>query len=242
MENIKISKPYEGFARTILVEDLLERGFPMPYDILDDLGQAYVLTESNSEIKTQHFEGKLIPPQFFRIASFPQIKKEDLYYNKNIEEKAIQESKEAILRQEDGRLITLLAAAIKDYEQNKDHVITPNHTLELDEITEKDFYKSEAIINHHELEVKNVLTNPDDAIELKWLNDKYNLIVSHTVPVGTTFLLPEKNYLGVLTTLYPVDVQENHDVEQFYKGWVIDELIGLMILNVRGIGLIKHNH
>jgi hypothetical protein len=35
--------------------------------------------------------------------------------------------------------------------------------------------------------------------------------------------------------MYSLDVEENHLVEQFYKGWVMDELIGMLILNPRGI-------
>ena len=32
---------------------------------------------------------------------------------------------------------------------------------------------------------------------------------------------------------------ENNQVEQFYRGWVMDELIGMLILNPRGLAKIK---
>jgi hypothetical protein len=35
--------------------------------------------------------------------------------------------------------------------------------------------------------------------------------------------------------MYSLDVEENHLVEQFYKGWVMDELVGMLILNARGL-------
>jgi hypothetical protein len=38
--------------------------------------------------------------------------------------------------------------------------------------------------------------------------------------------------------MYSLDVEENHQVEQFYKGWVMDELIGMLILNARGLARI----
>jgi hypothetical protein len=102
---IQIKLKYEGIGRNILVEDPLERGFPMPYEVLDDLGQAYVLNQTDAEVKTTPFEGKWVPPTLFRIASFPYIRKEDLYFLRaNIVEHAQEMTREAIMKQEDGRL------------------------------------------------------------------------------------------------------------------------------------------
>jgi hypothetical protein len=41
---IQIRLRYEGMVRNVLIEDTLERGPLMPYDVLDDLGMAYFLT------------------------------------------------------------------------------------------------------------------------------------------------------------------------------------------------------
>ena len=35
-----------------------------------------------------------------------------------------------------------------------------------------------------------------------------------------------------------ISVEENNQVEQFYRGWVMDELIGMLILNPRGLAKI----
>jgi len=77
---IQIRLRYEGIVRNVLIEDTLERGPLMPYDILDDMGRAYVLNSTDSEVKITPFEGKQAFPQLFRIASFPRIRKEDLYF------------------------------------------------------------------------------------------------------------------------------------------------------------------
>jgi hypothetical protein len=71
---IQIRLRYEGIVRNVLVEDTLERGPLMPYDILDDLGRAYVLNSTDSEVKITPFEGKQAFPQLFRIASFPRVR------------------------------------------------------------------------------------------------------------------------------------------------------------------------
>jgi hypothetical protein len=58
------------------------------------------------------------------------------------------------------------------------------------------------------------------------------------VPQGKTFLTPEPNFLGVFPVLYSLDVEENHMVEAFWKGWVFDEMVSMSILNPRGIATI----
>ena len=72
---IQIRLRYEGITRNVLIEDTLERGPLMPYDILDDLGRAYILNQTDSEVKITPFEGKQAFPQLFRIATFPRIRK-----------------------------------------------------------------------------------------------------------------------------------------------------------------------
>src|SRR3954469_22429300 len=112
---IQIRLRYEGIVRNVLVEDTLERGPLMPYDILDDMGRAYVLNSTDAEVRITPFEGKQAFPQLFRIASFPRIRKEDLYYLRvNAVEYAQDETRQAIQKQEDLRLVLLLENAITD--------------------------------------------------------------------------------------------------------------------------------
>jgi hypothetical protein len=261
---IQIKLKYEGIGRNILVEDPLERGFPMPYEVLDDLGQAYVLNQTDAEVKTTPFEGKWVPPTLFRIASFPYIRKEDLYFLRaNIVEHAQEMTREAIMKQEDGRLLTLLSSAITDYGTNADHVITPDHVIEIgagNPLDLVDFYDAVSRVQLHELAVSRVLMNPVDLRDLyTWdvnvtgWNFKDRVVQGETitqfgeftfqtsimVPQGTIFLVPEPNFLGVMPIMYSLDVEENNQIEQFRRGWVFDELIGMLVLNPRGLAAIK---
>ncbi|MDE2103911.1 MAG: hypothetical protein KGL39_42135, partial [Patescibacteria group bacterium] len=113
---IQIRLRYEGLIRNVLLEDTLERGPLMPYDILDDLGEAYVLNTTDAEVKVQIFEGKQVFPTIFRIASFPRVRKEDLFFLRvNAVEYAQDESRQAIQKQEDYKLVLLLESAITTY-------------------------------------------------------------------------------------------------------------------------------
>jgi hypothetical protein len=271
---IQIRLRYEGIVRNVLVEDTLERGPLMPYDILDDLGRAYVLNSTDSEVKITPFEGKQATPQLFRIAAFPRIRKEDLYYLRvNAVEYAQDETRQAIQKQEDARLVLLLEAAIKDlgaardsgtigtsptggrlgssnnavpgagsngYEQTV--LIGANSPIE-----PQDLYAAATQVEVNQLEAKRILIHPADARDLyTWdINvtgmafkdevaggakvtsyGEFQLQRSVIIPQGEVFLTAEP------------DVEENHQVEQFYKGWVMDELIGQVILNGRGLSRI----
>ena len=103
---IQLKLRYQGILRNVLLEDTLTPGVPVEYDVLDDLGQAYFLHGDEGEVKITPFEGKRVRVELFRIASFPKIKKEDLYWlRSNLVEYTQDETKQAIMRAEDSRLI-----------------------------------------------------------------------------------------------------------------------------------------
>jgi len=280
---IQIRLRYEGIVRNVLVEDTLERGPLMPYDILDDLGRAYVLNSTDNEVKITPFEGKQVFPQLFRVATFPRIRKEDLYYLRvNAVEYAQDESRQAIQKQEDARLILLLEAAIVNLGTARDAgtvgtaptggtlsgnaagvgtngneqsvLIGAGNSLE-----PSDFYNAVAQVEVNQLEARRVLAHPVDIRDLyTWdlnvtgfeFKDKvfggdkitqfgeFQIQRSIIVPQGEVFLLAEPDFIGVFPVMYSLDVEENHQVEQFWKGWVLDELIGMLILNARGLSRI----
>jgi hypothetical protein len=240
---IKQKKSYYGFARSILVEDDLTNETPGPYDILDDLGQAYIMSTSGAEVKTTPFEGKQVFPHFFRVASFPKVKKEDLIYIRGLEDYAKKEAREAVQKQEDGRLLTLLNASISDYSEHPTHVVSPNHVFEVGKgnpIDQHDFNQALNAIKLHEIDPYWVLVNPVEASELRSYVDLdgCQLLESVMVPEGTVFITPDKNYLGVMPTLFGITEEEHHPSE-LEVGWVVDELIGMLILNPRGLAVIR---
>jgi hypothetical protein len=274
---IQIRLRYEGIVRNVLVEDTLERGPLMPYDILDDLGMAYVLNQTDAEVKVQVFEGKQAFPNLFRIAAFPRVRKEDLYYLRvNAIEYAQDESRQAIQKQEDHRLMLLLESAIVDHGTAGLNPVggiptgisqgPGGHTSEKTVLVGSgaplepiDFYSAVSMVEIEQLEAKRMVMHPQDMRDLyTWdinvtgwaFKDKvvggesitqfgeFQLMKSVIVPQGEVFLAAEPNYVGVFPVMYSLDVEENHQVEQFYKGFVMDELVGMLVLNARGLARI----
>lgn len=283
---IQIRLRYEGIVRNVLIEDTLERGPLMPYDILDDMGRAYVLNQTDAEVKITPFEGKQAFPQLFRIASFPRIRKEDLYYLRvNAVEYAQDETRQAIQKQEDLRLVLLLEAAIVDLGAARragtvgtaptggrlgdaavagNYVGTPTSALNEQTVLvgtgnpfePADFYTAASQIEVNQLEANRVMIHPADARDFyTWDTNvtgmqfkdevfggkkitkfgEFELQRSIIIPQGEAFLSAEADFVGVFPVMYSLDVEENHNVETFYKGWVMDELVGMLILNARGL-------
>jgi hypothetical protein len=254
---IQLKLRYQGLLRNVLLEDTLEPGVPIEYDVLDDLGQAYQLHSNEGEVKITPFEGKRVPVSLFRIASFPQIKKEDLYYLRaNVVEYAQDETKQAIMKQEDAYLVNLIEAAVTDYSAKdpygNSHVVSaPAGTLTPDVL-----YDAVSITDQLELESKRLLFNNVRYRDLyRWdinttgwaFKDRvvagekivqfgeFQIGKSIIIPQNTVYLTPEPEFLGVFPVMYSLDVEENNQVAQFHKGWVLDELVGMAILNPRGL-------
>jgi len=259
---VQLKLRYQGMTRNVLLEDPLTPGIPVEYDVLDELGQAYIMHGNEGEVRVTPFEGKKAPVRLFRIATFPQIKKEDLYYLRvNIVEYVQDESKQAIMKQEDSRLLTLIEAAITDYGSNANNLFPGEQTVnELSGyVTPESLYDAVALVDRRELEAKRLLFSPVDYRDLyKWdINEtgfafkdrvvagekivefgEFQVQRSIQVPNGTVYLTPAPEFLGVFPLMYSLDVEENPTPEKFHKGWVMDELVGMAILNPRGLAKI----
>jgi hypothetical protein len=259
---IQLKLRYQGITRNVLVEDPCTPGTPVEYDVWDDLGQAYIMSGTDGEVRITPFEGKRIQVRFFRIASRPAIRKEDLLYLRiNAVEQAQDETKQAILKQEDSRLVTILQAAISDYAGRSDHTVTPNHVITEASgyLTPGSLYSAVSMTDMHELQSSRILINPMDYRDMyRWdINQtgwafkdrvvagetitsfgEFQIQRSIVIPQGQTFLTPDPQFLGVFPVLYSLDVEENHRVESFWKGWVFDEMVSMLILNPRGLAKI----
>jgi hypothetical protein len=259
---IQLKLRYQGITRNVLVEDPVTPGTPVEYDVWDDLGQAYLLSGNDGEVDITIFEGKRVRVDFYRIASQAQIRKEDLMYLRiNAVEQAQDETKQAILKQEDSRLLLVIAAAMTNYATRPDHVISPTHQVSGGTaLLPAAFYGAVTQTDQHELVASRLLINPVDYRDLfAWGLDytgwafKDRVVAGETitsfgefqiqrsiqVQAKQTWLLPEPNFLGVFPVLYSLDVEENHQVARFLRGWVFDEMVCQVVLNPRGIAMVQ---
>lgn len=256
---IQIRMRYQGIVRNILMEDPLGPGVTPEYDVFDDLGQAYMMNGTEGEVRMTPFEGKRITVGYFRIASFPAMRKEESFVLRiNIVEQAQDETKQAILKQEDARMVVMLESAITDYATRPDHIVSPTHTV-VDAsgyFQPLSFYTAAGLIDEHELRSKTILVNPVDARDFyRWGTEttgwafkdrtvageeitsfgEFNFQRSIAIPKKTMYVVPEPNFLGWMPILYSLHVEENHKLEAFWRGWVFDEMLGMFIANAAGL-------
>lgn len=260
---IMLKLRYQGMVRNVLLEDPVTPGTPVMYDVFDDLGQAYILSGTEGEIRVHPFEGKRVEVRFFRIASFPAVREEDLLYLRlNMVEQAQDESKQSIMKQEDSRLLILLQAALTAYSTRADHVMTPNHTVTETSgyFTPQSLYTAVGQTDQHELPAARVLTSPlgwrdtyrwdinqigFTALDRRVAGEpvltfgEFQIQRSIQVPTTDMWLLPDPKFLGVFPILQQLQVNENHQVEAFWKGWVMSEMVAMAIINPRGIAKIQ---
>lgn len=259
---IQLKLRYQGLIRNVLIEDPIAPGTPVEYDVFDDLGQSYIMSGTEGEVRVTPFEGKRVRVEFFRIASRPAIRKEDLYSMRvNMVEQAQDETKQSILKQEDSRLMTLLLAAVTDYATRPDNP-TPgaqNVTIASGGLTPQALYAAVTMTDLREIESARILVNPADYRDFYLFDQnqtgwamkdrtvagqkittfgEFQIQRSVIVPAGKIFLLPNPEFLGVFPVLYSLDVEEDNRVESFWKGWVFDEMVSMAILNPRGIATI----
>jgi len=239
--SIRFRERYSGWADSILVRDGLRKGELGPYDILDDEGHAYVLNQANAEVKVEHVEGKLVHPSMFRIASFPQINVEDdLYLARDLAQHAREVSEDAIHEQEDHRLFSLLDAANQDYAEDS---AKRNHDPKLRSYLSKSgTLRVIAQLKNNFLSPCVFICNPvNEAAFRKFVSPvypAYSVSTSPICPEGLSFITPPPAYLGVMPTFGFSEIA-NPTPEQFREGWVLSELIGMLILNPKGVGVLE---
>lgn len=254
---IQLKLRYQGLVRNVLIEDPVEPGIIPQYDVMNELGQAYVLHGTEGEVKITQFEGKIVQANFFRIASYPRVRKDDLYaLRSSVIEFAQDQSRQAIQKQEDSRLVMLLEAAVvqasgQDTYGNSHVVNAPAGYL-----TPNVLYDAVTITDQMELESGRMLFNPKDYRDLYrfdvnqtgWaMKDRvvagekitsfgeFQIGRSVIIPAKTIYLTPAPEFLGVMPVRYSLDVEEWNNAPEFQKGWVMDELLSMLILNSNGI-------
>lgn len=264
---IQVQLRYQGIVRNVLLEDTLTPGVPVVYDIMDDLGQAYVLHGNEGEVRITPFEGKRTEIQLFRIAEFAEVKKEDLYMLRtNIVEYAQDQVKQSIMRQEDQRMIALLEVSAENYRlvdasANPTTGTLPNEiTIAGQRLMPDDLYSAVTFTDQRLLESSRVMTNPQEYRDIfRWeINTtgwafkdsivagekvvsfgEFQLGKSVIITPGSVYLTPDPEFLGVMPVMYSLDVEENNKLQDFKRGWVFDELLGMAVLNPRGIVILR---
>lgn len=255
---ILVKLKYEGVVRNILVETPLGKGEAPEYDVLDTLGLAYILNQSEGQVMVRRFEGKRVHVDLFHVASFPVVGKDDIYaLRADIIKYAKDFTEDDIRKKEDIRLFALLNVALTDYATHPLHTVTTNHVVDNSgRFANTSFNAAMSITASHELQADRIIINNQEFYDLYyWTIDqggwKLKDDIVYGVPIvrygdlqitksivvtpGTALVTPAPEYLGYMPVRYSLEAVEYPRPDYLEVGWVLDELIGMLIVNPRGV-------
>lgn len=255
---ILLKLKYMGVVRSVLIEAPLAQGEVPEYDVADE-AKAYYVNEIEGEVFVTPFEGRRVMVPTFIISSAPTVRKTDLYALRyNILQHAQEQATMEIQKKEDEYLVKLLDDAITDYEADGAHTITTDHSVDYSGATlvPKDIHNALGIVASHQLEATKIMMNSEDYYQiLDWDTDSIGwkareqltdtgilanygpLAIQKSVAFtkGISYVLPDPQYVGVMPVRWSLDATELNEPRDFRIGWVLDEDLGMAVLNPRGI-------
>lgn len=255
---------YQGIVRNILTEDPIAPGAVPVYDVADEMGRAYFLEPYQAEAIISQYEGKRVPYGFRHIAEYATVQEQDfLELTIDMMEYAVNEAEQRIQELEDGYLFDMLDVAIDNITADfagyaaANHKITSTHTGGI--FDPSDFYGAASVAAENRLEAKNIVMNAADYYDMlqwdlttagvQWKDETmhgvpvtsfagFNVFKSVICPKGTSYVLPESDYVGRMPIRKSLDIRNNDKLEAFQVGTILDEYVNLVILNSNGLSKI----
>ena len=257
---------YEGFARRILKTYTLAQGQVNRIDRDVDVA-AFVVSSDGRAVETRVSDRYIFPPEY-EVTAFPSIRISEVFQKQfDVLDRAQDRAKQAIMRQEDQGLISVLTAAAPNF---NDVVSFSSLNLQALEsirfqVERHRLVVSKFLINRRELSDMVIFLSQqvDPVTEREWLMMGYvgrilnadiittagtrvgqgglgRLAVNwEIVPPGKVFALADPDYLGV----FPIRVELMAEpANKFVFGepryaWLFYELISQVVINPRGVAL-----
>lgn len=257
---------YEGFARRILKTYTLAQGQVNRIDRDVDVA-AFVVSNDGRAVETRISERYVFPPEF-EVTAFPSIRVSEVYQKQfDVLDRAQDRAKQAIMRQEDQGLISILTAAAPNFNDVVNFSSLNLQALESlrFQVERHRLVVSKFLINRRELSDMVIFLSQqvDPVTEREWLMLGYvgrilNAEIITTagtrvgqgglgrlstnweiVPPGKVFAVTDPEYLGV----FPIRVElMSEPANKFVFGepryaWLFYELISQAVINPRGVAM-----
>ena len=251
---IRRNLDYQGIFRRALVVDPLPQGALPVYD--RDIDVAAVVISSNGTGPESRVFGDRVTVPEFEIYSNPTVRIAEVKRRRfNVIDRAVQKARQEIMAQEDANGFAALNAAAqaentlqdiadggmlrRDLVELKQQVdrwdlVTTKFFMNINEFTDILNWSSGGgavgvgdidPVTHREI----LQTGLHAHI---WGAD---LMVSKIVPAGTVFACADPEFVGVMPVRQDIEVLPADEPKQLKLGWVVSEIIGLGIVNPRGV-------
>lgn len=255
---IRRNLDYQGIGRRVLVIDPLPQGALPVYDRDIDVAAA-VISSNGAAPESRVFGDRIVVPEF-EVVSNPTVRIAEVRRRRfNVIDRAQQKARQEIQAQEDANIFAALDFASdatlggentaqdiadagllkRDLLQIKKQVdrwdlVTTKFLMNINEFTDILSWGSGGGQGATGGEVDPVTMR--DILQTGlyahiWGAD---VIVSKIVPVGTVFGTADPEFVGVMPIRQDIEVLPADEPKQLKLGWVVNEIIGIGIVNPRG--------
>jgi hypothetical protein len=252
---IRRNLDYHGIARRALVVDPLPQGAMPTYDRDIDVA-AVVISSNGTGPESRVFGERVVVPEF-EIFSNPTVRIAEVKRRRfNVIDRAVQKARQEIMAQEDANVFAALDAAasventlqdVSDFGMLKKDLIEIKAQVDRWDLVTTKFFMN---INEFNDILKwgsgggqGVGGGEVDPVTMRevlqtglyariWGAD---VIVSKIVPPGTVYGCADPEFVGVMPVRQDIEVLPADEPKQLKLGWVVSEIIGIGIVNPRGV-------
>ena len=256
---IRRNLDYQGVGRRVLVIDPLPQGALPVYE--RDIDVAAVVVSSNGSAPESRVFGERVTVPEFEVVSNPTVRIAEVRRRRfNVIDRAQQKARQEIQAQEDANIFAALDFAAdatlggentaqdiadagllkRDLLEIKKQVdrwdlITSKFLMNINEFTDILAWGSgggQAAASGGELDVVTMREVLQTGLFAHiWGAD---IIVSKVVPAGTVFGCADPEFVGVMPIRQDIEVLPADEPKQLKLGWIVNEIIGIGIVNPRG--------
>lgn len=252
---IRRNLDYHGIARRALVVDPLPQGALPTYDRDIDVA-AVVISSNGSGPESRVFGDRVTVPEF-EVYSNPTVRIAEVKRRRfNVIDRAVQKARQEIMAQEDSNVFAALdsAASIENTVMDiSDAGLLKRDLREIKvQVDRWDLVTTKFFMNINEFNdilgwgsgggqgVGGGEVDPVTQREILqtglyahiWGAD---ILVSKIVPAGTVYGCSDPEFVGVMPIRQDIEVLPADEPRQLKLGWVVNEIIGIGIVNPRGV-------
>ena len=253
---IRRNLDYQGVGRRVLVVDPLPQGALPVYD--RDIDVAAVVVSSNgSAPESRVFSDRVTVPDF-EIVSNPTVRIAEVKRRRfNVIDRAQQKARQEIQAQEDANIFAALDYAGDATLGGENTAQTLSATLTKKnlgsikvQVDQWDLVTSKFLMNI--IEFNDILNwaaySGTSAGEIDMVTQREilqtglfahlwgaDLIISKVVPFGHIYGVADPEFVGVMPIRQDIEVLPADEPKQLKLGWVVNEIIGIGIVNPRGV-------
>lgn len=252
---IRRNLDYHGIARRALVVDPLPQGAIPTYERDIDVA-AVVISSNGTGPESRVFGERVLVPEF-EIYANPTVRIAEVKRRRfNVIDRAVQKARQEIMAQEDANVFAALDAASSVENALQD--IADAGMLK------RDLVEIKAQIDRWDLVTTKFFMNINEFTDiLKWGSGGgqgvsggeldpvtmrevlqtglyahiwgADIMVSKIVPPGTVYGAADPEFVGVMPVRQDIEVLPADEPKQLKLGWVVSEIVGIGIVNPRGV-------